>query len=307
MQIPVLVGMLSTLLSADGLVRAEDLASKYEISTRSVYRYMAMLSEGGVPIESCLGRGGGWRIVENYKLKATYFTPEEYERLIFSLQSSTLQDDVTKQATLKLRGLNRSHKSATVLRSDQFIVDGGDTALGELVNTVSECIAQKKLCHIEYHSKDGIDSVRVIEPYCLILKDGAWYIYSFCRLRRDFRYFKVSRIVKLDVGEKFSGRPFDGVDSSVIKTDVLKGKEMVEVLLSIDSSALSACEEWLGVGAVVKIGESFLAKATLPYDELLVNRILSLGVGVRVEKPQRLRLAVIERCKQSAHANRDET
>ncbi len=305
MQVPVLVGILSTLLSADGLVSASDLTKKYEISARSVYRYINVLSESGVPIESVQGRAGGWRIIENYKLKATYFTPEEYERLVFGLQSSTLQDDVTKQALLKLSGLNRAH-NATVLKSDQFIVDGGDSVLGELVNTVSEAIAQKKLCHIEYHSKDGEDSVRVIEPYCLILKDGAWYVYSFCRLRRDFRYFKVSRIVKLEVGDRFSGRSYDGVDSSVIKTDVLKGKEMCEVLLSVDSSALSACEEWLGVSAVVKMGENFLAKATLPYDEMLVNKILSLGAGVRVEKPRRLRQAVIEACQRIAQVNEDD-
>ena len=306
MQIPILVGMLSTLLAADDLVRADELATKYEISVRSVYRYMAMLSEGGVPIESCLGRGGGWRIIENYKLKATYFTPDEYERLMFSLQSFSLQDEVTRQATQKLQGLNRTHAGATILKSDQLIVDSGDTVLGELVNTISDCITQKKLCHIEYHSKDGIDSVRVIEPYCLILKDGAWYVYSFCRLRRSFRYFKISRIVKLDVGDKFSGRAYDEVDSSVIKTDVLKDKEMCEVILTVENSALSACEEWLGVSSVVKMGESYLAKATLPYDEILVNRILSLGSGVRVEKPQRLRLAVIERCKNIAYTNREE-
>lgn len=306
MQIPVLVGILSTLLSGDELVRADDLAKKYEISTRSVYRYIAMLSEGGIPIESVTGRGGGWRIVENYKLKATYFTPEEYERLVFSLQSSTLQDDVTKRVTQKLTGLSRVHQSATVLKSEQFIVDNGDSVLGELVNTISDCIAQRKLCHIEYHSKDGVDSVRVIEPYCLILKDGAWYVYSFCRLRRGFRYFKVSRIVKLEVGDKFSGRAYDGVDSSVIKTDVLRDKEMCEVILSVDSSALSACEEWLGVNSVAKLGDAHIAKAVLPYDEMLINRILSLGDGVRVEKPQRLRQAVIDRCRQIVEINRDE-
>ena len=306
MQIPVLVGMLSTLLAADGLVRADELAQKYEISVRSVYRYMAMLSEGGVPIESCLGRGGGWRIVENYKLKATYFTQDEYERLLFCLQSFSLQDDVTRQATQKLQGLYRSHSNATVLKSEHCIVDSGDTALGELIGTISDCIAQKRLCHIEYHSKEGVDTVRVVEPYCLILKDGAWYVYCFCRLRRGFRYFKVSRIVKLELGERFSGRAYDGVDSSVIKTDVLKGKEMCDVLLTVESNALSACEEWLGVNSVAKVGESFLARATLPYDEILINRILSLGDGVRVEKPQRLREAVIERCKSIQNMNREE-
>lgn len=305
MQIPVLVGMLSTLLASDKLVCAEELAQKYEISVRSVYRYMAMLSEGGVPIESCLGRGGGWRIVENYKLKATYFTQEEYERLMFCLQSSSLQDDVTRQVTQKLQGLHRSHSNAAVLKSEQFIVDSSGIAVGENVRILSDCIAQKKLCSIEYHSKDGVDTVRVVEPYCLILKDGMWYVYCFCRLRRGFRYFKVSRIVKLDVGERFSGRDFQA-DSSVIQTDVLKGKEMCEVILTVESSALSACEEWLGVNCVAKVGESYIAKATLPYDEILINRVLSLGDGVRVEKPQRLRLAVIERCKSIANINREE-
>ena len=302
MQIPVLVGMLSTLLASDDLVHAEDLSAKFEISVRTVYRYMAMLSEGGVPIESCLGRGGGWRIVENYKLKATYFTPEEYERLTFCLQSSSLQDEVTRQVTQKLQGLHRSHASATVLRSEQFIVDNGGNALGQAVSLLSECIAQKKLCSIEYHSKEGVDTVRVVEPYSLILKDGMWYVYCFCRLRRGFRYFKVSRIVKMEVGEKFVGRQFHA-DSEVIHTDVLKGKEMCEVILTVDNSALSACEEWLGANNVAKVGETHVARAVLPYDELLINQILSLGDGVRVEKPQRLREALIERCQSIARIN----
>lgn len=302
MQIPVLVGMLSTLLSADGLVRADDLAKRYEISKRSVYRYIEMLSEGGVPIESCLGRGGGWRIMENYKLKATYFTEEEYNRLVFSVQSSSLQDEVTRQVTQKIQGLKRVHSKATVLKSEQFIVDSDDISVGSLVTALSECITDKRLCEIEYHAKDGRDSVRTIEPYCLILKNGMWYVYSFCRLRKGFRYFKLSRIVQLKQLDHFVGRAFQA-DSSVIQTDVLRGKEMCEVILSVETTALSACEEWLGVNSVAKVGESYVAKATLPYDEMLINQILSLGVGVRVEKPQRLRLAVVDRCKQIAKLN----
>ena len=304
MQIPILIGMLSTLLSADGLVRADDLAARFEISKRSVYRYVEILSEGGVPIESRLGRGGGWRIMENYQLKATYFTEDEYNRLVFSVQSSSLQDDITRRLTQKIQGLKRSHNNATVLQTEQFIVDSTDVSTGNLVTVMSDCIANKRLCHIEYHSKDGSDSVRVVEPYCLILKNGMWYVYCFCRLRKGFRYFKLSRIVEYTVGDKFVGRAF-AADSSVIQTDVLRGKEMCDVILSIDIAALSACEEWLGVKSVAKVGDTYLAKATLPYDEELINRILSLGLGVRVEKPERLRLAVVERCKQIAKYNLD--
>lgn len=302
MQIPILVGILSTFLSSDNYVTANDLAQKYEMSTRSIYRYVAVLSEGGVPIESQQGRGGGWRIIDTYKVKATYFTDEEYKRLIFALQSFSLQDDVIKSVTQKLEGLKRVHSSATVLKNNQFVVDSTDISVGDKVNVLSDAISQRQLCTIEYHSKDGVDTVRTVEPYCLVMKDGAWYVYCFCRLRKGFRYFKVGRIVRLEVGEKFVGREFR-VDSSVIQTDVLRDKELCQVLLSLDASALSATEEWLGVNAVARVGNEYIAKATLPYDDMLVNRVMSLGSGVKVERPEKLRQAVVARCEEIAKLN----
>lgn len=302
MQIPILVGILSTFLSSDKYVTANELAQKYEMSTRSIYRYVAVLSEGGVPIESQQGRGGGWRIIDTYKVKATYFTDEEYKRLIFALQSFSLQDDVIKSVTQKLEGLKRVHSSATVLKNNQFVVDSTDISVGDKVNVLSDAISQRLLCTIEYHSKDGVDTVRTVEPYCLVMKDGAWYVYCFCRLRKGFRYFKVGRIVRLEVGEKFVGREFR-VDSSVIQTDVLRDKELCQVLLSLDASALSATEEWLGVNAVARVGNEYIAKATLPYDDMLVNRVMSLGSGVKVERPEKLRQAVVARCEEIAKLN----
>ena len=302
MQIPILVGILSTFLSSDNYVTANELAQKYEMSTRSIYRYVAVLSEGGVPIESQQGRGGGWRIIDTYKVKATYFTDEEYKRLIFALQSFSLQDDVIKSVTQKLEGLKRVHSSATVLKNNQFVVDSTDISVGDKVNVLSDAISQRQLCTIEYHSKDGVDTVRTVEPYCLVMKDGAWYVYCFCRLRKGFRYFKVGRIVRLEVGEKFVGREFR-VDSSVIQTDVLRDKELFQVLLSLDASALSATEEWLGVNAVARVGNEYIAKATLPYDDMLVNRVMSLGSGVKVERPEKLRQAVVARCEEIAKLN----
>lgn len=305
MQIPVLVGIMSTLLAADETVNAQELAQKFEISKRSVYRYVAMLSEGGIPIETRMGRNGGWGIVVTYKLKATYFTEEEYQRLIFALQSFSLQDDVTKNAIQKLSGLRRSHASATVLKSDQLVVDSADYSVGDYVNVLSDCISQRLLCNIEYHSKAGAVTSRSVEPYCLILKDGSWYVYCFCRMRKAFRYFKVSRMVRLSVGERFSPREFS-VDSSVIESDVLRGKEICEVILSLQHKALSACEEWLGMGHVARVGDGYVAKASLPYDEMLVSRILSLGDGVRVEKPAKLRKAVLARCAVVCAENADD-
>lgn len=305
MQMNVLIGMLSTLLSADDLVRADDLAREFEISTRTVYRYIDVLSQGGIPIESHYGRHGGWTIMENYKLKSTFFTKEEYERVLFCLQSFSVQDATMRNIISKLQGLYRSNKGATILRSEQLIVDSEDMDGNDTVSIFSDCIANKKCCQIEYHSKAGEDSIRTVEPYCLILKDNIWYVYCYCCLRRAFRYFRISRIVKLEVGNSFISRPYT-VDSSVIQTDVLRNKEMCEVILSVDPVALSECEEWLGVKSVAKVGDGYLAKKTLPYDEVLINKVLSLGIGVRVEKPQKLRQEVLNRCQLIMQRNTDD-
>ncbi len=304
MQIDILVGMLSTLLSADGYVRADQLSEQFEISKRTVYRYMDILSAGGIPIHSHLGRSGGWTILENYRLKSTFFTKEEYERVLFCLQSFSVQDATTRNVINKLQGLYRSNRGATILRSEQLIIDSENMEGKDTISILSDCITNKTTCEIEYHSRSGEDSIRTVEPYCLILKDNIWYVYCYCCLRRGFRYFRISRIVKLNVGKNFTPRSYN-VDSSVIQTDVLRNKEMCEVILSVDPVALAECEEWLGVNSVVKIGDGYLAKKTLPYDEVLINKVLSLGVGVRVETPQKLRQEVLKRCQLIMQRNYD--
>ena len=131
------------------------------------------------------------------------------------------------------------------------------------------------MCNIEYHSKAGAVTSRTVEPYCLILKDGSWYVYCFCRLRKGGLYctdmlYKLiyflcgDRYFKVSDGQtyrwrKFTPREFE-VDSSVIESDVLRGKEICEVILSLEHKALSACEEWLGMGRVAKVGDGTLQR-----------------------------------------------
>lgn len=303
MQIPVLVGILSTLLSSDELIRADELSRKFEISRRSVYRYIAMLSEGGVPIESHVGRNGGWCIVDNYKLNAAFFDEDEYRRLLLCAQSFSVQDDVTKRAVGKLMGLGRAH-SAAALRSDQLIVDSSDVVFGDKLAHLSDCIADKRLCRIEYRTDEN-SAILLAEPYCLLLKGGVWYVYCFCRTRNAFSYLDVSRIVRLDEDEKFVGRAFRADAGDIMGNS--SDKELCEVILSVDGSSVAACEAWLGAGSVAKMASgSYVAKAYLPFGDALVSRILSLGDGVRVDKPQRLRKAVAERAAAIAFANREQ-
>lgn len=296
MQIPVLVGILTTLLSCDQ-VNATTLAEKYEMSKRSVYRYISALSESGVPIYAKAGRNGGWAILDNYKLKSIYFTRDEYSRMLFCVKSFNVQDSLTRDIVDKLNGLTRNTQEGIVLQSNQLIVDTTDNQNNQnKLDILQKALSKYHLVNMEYHDQKGQVTNRIVEPYCLVLKNNVWYLYAYCTMRQDFRFFKLSRIAQLITDKRtYKPRKFS-VDCSVIESDMIKGKEQCEVLLSIQPSALTAVEEWVGIDKVARMGERYYASVEMPYDDVLINKILSFGSGVCVQKPLRLAQAVKQRC-----------
>lgn len=297
MQVSVLVGILTTMLSND-IVNATMLSEKYELSKRTIYRYITVLGEAGVPIVSHSGRNGGWSILSTYKLRSMYFTKEEYSRMLLVIKGSALQDGVTKSVVDKLSGMSNSAYNSIVLQSKQLIVDTSiNEKLQERVDTLQKALNTNKVIIMEYHSQKGETLVRSAEPYALVLKNDQWYLYAYCLLRNDFRYFKIARIANLTVSEHtFRPRPFD-VDCAAIESDMVRGKQRCEIILTVYPEALTDVEEWLGIEQVAKVGEQYTARAEVPYDDLLIKRILSFGSGVRVERPSQLIDDVRQRCK----------
>jgi predicted DNA-binding transcriptional regulator YafY len=291
MQVPVLIGILSTLLNQD-VVTGQELAEKYEVSARTVYRYVDVLSQGGVPISTRLGRHGGWSIDKAYKLKASYLTPAEYERMLFCVEASTLQDATTKSVVDKLRLIGRA-ANARMNTACPLLVDSDKRGhLQEKIEKIQQANAEHRLLYITYHAKGGEVTERTIEPYCLVLQSEQWYVYSYCHLRCEFRYFKLMRIAEMNVlSGTFFPREYE-VNTDELE-DVNQGKESVEVLLSVNKAAFTTVEEWLGIGNVSEVGGKYYARAVLPYDDALVSKILSFGRDVIVEKPTKLANALV--------------
>ena len=281
----------------DGGVRSADyIAEKYETSKRTAYRYVAALIAAGVPLSTKMGRNGGWQLDEKFTLPAACFTKEEFERLNFCLQSAVVSDDVTESVRKKLAGIGRGEKGVGLLSSDQLIVDDRvEEDVLQKLTVLRQALAQKRIVSMDYHSKEGASS-RDVEPYCFVLREGEWYVYCYCRLRKDFRYFKLTRIVSLEMTDKrFAPRKYS-VSGGSLEGSVLADKEKTEVILTVRPFALAKVEEWLGVSRVAKLGDEYVAKATCAYDDFLIDKILSFGSGVVVEKPDKLRRAVAEKC-----------
>ncbi len=274
-------------------VTAKEIADKYDVCIRSVYRYIEELCVCGVPINVERGRYGGITIADTFKLPVGYFTKEEYAAAINALNamSSQIDDENVISAREKLESRQKTEKRELAVCGN-IIVDGGTWGAGkkfsEKMRVCEKAVNESKSILIDYISRGGEHSKRVIDPHVLVYKQSVWYVYAFCHTKQGFRTFKIGRIkAAAFTGAEFKKREFtrDDIDLDFYYND----KQLTEVSLEILKSSLADVEEWLGIDNIEPRGDKFAANISLPDDDGLVNKILSFGGAVRVLQPAELR------------------
>lgn len=297
MKYQVMIKML-LLLTSRRKVTAREIAERFEISVRSVYRYVEELNVAGVPIDVVRGRYGGIFIADTFKLPSGFFTREEYAAVENALTAmlSTMSDEDLISALEKLKRQQKADRRELSVCGN-IIVDGGAWAdLGKFPQKMKVCeqAVKDSLClEIDYISRDGEHSKRVIDPYVLILKQNVWYVYAFCHTRQDFRTFKIGRIK----GARFTGRGFtkEEIDRRDIPLNFeYTSEQLVPVTLEIAANAVADVEEWLGVDNIEPRGNGLVANVSLPDDGMLVDKILGYGGKVKVVAPAELKKRVRE-------------
>lgn len=290
-----LIGILFELLR-EKKVSASNLARKFSVSPRTIYRYLDDLSVAGVPVYVERGRYGGICVPQKYKLPTGFLTEDEYGAIIDSLQamSAELSDPRYEKALSKLCEQVRNERFDRTI-SGTILVDGtawGDVySFSDTLSNLENAVENRLVGEIVYISRSGERTRRTIEPHLLVLKENIWYVYAFCRLRKDFRLFKINRISSLTfTGTRFERRE---VDKSSINLKLRNPSPPVKVSLAVTQSALSELIEWLGIENVDE--ENFTAEATLPDDEQLVEKLLGFGTKVKVLSPLSVRERVIEK------------
>ena len=304
MKFSILLSILFDLL-AKRKVTAVYLAEKHEISTRTVYRYIDLLSLS-VPVYVKRGRNGGICISDSYKLPIGFMTVEEYESAIEALEVmyAQLPEDRFLDAKHKLSAQVKSDTRDLTLSGDlgNFLIDGGtwgDTHnFSEKMRLVQECLRDKLVLEIHYHSRTAEESHRKVEPHLLILKQGIWYVYAFCHTKRAFRLFHLGRILFASKTEEtFTRRPFARED---IPLSYWLTEKTVNARFEISEGAFPDALDWLGVENLKLKDGRWYADVTLPDDIILLRKIVSLGPDFKVLEPEDLRQRVAQTAKEVA-------
>lgn len=303
MQNSVLFGMLITLL-AKKIVTREEFAEKFEVSTRTVSRYIDVLNCAGVPIISQAGFKGGYYVPDDYKLDKLLFSAEEKARIIKCLAAtaSTFSDKLNSAISEKLAVVGRTAQSDNLLvKSDTLIIDAEAWTNPERyrnkISVLNSAIDSDYTISMKYIDRYEYATSRKFDPYSLILKDGIWYTYGFCHTRRDFRLFKLSRIIDIVLtSEIFIRRPSDVY--AKLRRPLSPDNEIL-VTIEFTSLIRSDIEEWMGIESISERGNKLIAKANLFSGNALLAKLLSYGSSIQVLSPAFLKEELLVECRRT--------
>ena len=201
-----LIGILSILIQKDKATAAE-LAEKFEVSRRTIYRDIEDISKSGIPIAAEKGKGGGIYIMDGFKIDRTLLSSSDMKAILAGLQSL---DSVS--GTKRYRQLMDKlsiNNSETLNAGNHIIIDlsSWDKAIiSDKIELIKTAVENQEKISFSYFAPNG-DSMRVIEPYHLIFQWSSWYVWGYCTSKQDYRLFKLTRITDLKLtGEKSQKR-----------------------------------------------------------------------------------------------------
>lgn len=197
-----------TQLQSKRVVKAKEMADRFEVSLRTIYRDIKTLQEAGVPIGG--QEGVGYFLVAGYQLPPVSFTEEEANALILAEQLVNQQGDHSLQrdyetALFKIKAILRSPQKEKVNLLAERIspaVLGVEKAESHWLADLQKAITNSQLVHIKYYAVSTEETTeRLVEPLALSFTEQAWYLLAFCRLRQDIREFRLDRIQAAKVTE----------------------------------------------------------------------------------------------------------
>lgn len=181
------------LLQSRGSMTAQELAERFEVSTRTIRRDVDALSGAGIPIVTQRGAGGGISLLPGFVLDRSTLTQNERSEMLAGLRSmASLGGSEAGSALTKLGGLYPEAQPSW-LEAD-FSPWGSGPTQKRVFDTLKTAILQRRQVRFTYYGASGPPTQRTVDPVRMVYKASAWYVQAFCRLRGEMRTFKVCRI-----------------------------------------------------------------------------------------------------------------
>jgi predicted DNA-binding transcriptional regulator YafY len=288
-----------THLQSKKRVTAREMADRFQISLRTVYRDVKALDESGVPV---IGEAGtGYSIMEGYRLPPVMFTREEASALLLgSKLAEQFTDGSTKRdfngALYKIKAVLRStDKDYVDSLTDHIEVLARRTPVTELspqtLSLLQQAIVHRRVVDLHYQAATNeVDTRRDVEPIGLLYYSSAWHLIAWCRLRNDYRDFRLSRMLSVAVREEiFDGSSHPSVQEYIRK--ITSDTDLREVVVTFSRMAAKYLREEKYLRGFVSeedLGSCIRMKFMVGSPDYFGRWLLMYTHHVKVESPESL-------------------
>lgn len=282
-------------------VTARELADKFEVSIRTIYRDIDAINLAGIPVVSYPGGGGGFGIMENYKLDRQVLKLEDMIAILSALKglNTTLENQEIDSVIGKISTLIPEDKASELeTYEQQFIIDimpwGDPVEFKKTIALLHKAVINKQTISFSYRNTKNEVLHRTVEPMTLVLKGFAWYLFGYCRIKEGCRIFKISRIKELELlKETFVPKNYsykESMDSQkrTVETTRIRLKFTPDMRFSVD--------EYFSTSDILETTPdgSVIIETDIVEDNWLLSRLLGFGEHVEVLSPPYLRNKIKE-------------
>lgn len=302
------------ILMSKETVTAKELAERFEVSVRTIYRDVENLSMAGIPVYAKKGKNGGISLMSQFVLNKMLVTKEEQNQILTALTS--LQETGAfkeKEITLKLADFFKADSLNWV--SIDFSDWSGRRQ--EMFETIKEAILSHRILSFDYYGQNGVMNRRMVEPVQLLFKEYTWYLSAYCLEKQAMRLFKLLRMKRVEMEEEtFTPQKQEEAlekEGLCEKKDGEGCKEVGEDSIQKDNS-LTRCTFLIDQSEAYRIYDrfeeeeitvlengDFLVQAYFVVDEWVYGLIFSFGASIKVLGPDNVKKEVIRRIEKIWH------
>lgn len=292
MKINRLIKIITILLNRT--VTAKELAARFGVSTRTIYRDVDALSSAGVPIYTDKGKGGGISLLEDYTLNKTMLSKSESEGLILALKAMGATDYPEADALLEKIGSIFKDNIAHDWIEVDFESWSSKVNEDNKFSKIRDAIINRFVINFDYINGNGVKSNRNAEPVKLMFNAYTWYLIAYCHNRNEHRMFRLSRIKNVRLTYKhFIKRTITEQDKQIVYAP------LVELKLRCDEKVLNRLYDTFDEQLIYPNDDgSFDLVVEIPEEEWIYGFVLSFGNYAQVLEPKHIREEVRNRAKE---------
>ena len=274
-------------------ITAKELAERFEVSTRTIYRDIEILSQAKIPVYANKGNGGGIGLLEDYVLDKSMLSEEEQNQILFALQS---MEKISNQDEKNI--LEKMSSIFNKIKTNWIDVDFSDWGINgeqdQTFNLIRNAILKHNVIEFVYYNSYGEEKKRQAEPLQIYFKDKSWYLKAYCRLKQDYRLFKISRMKDIKLLNETFERELPQIKENKFDYKTIQ----LELEISKDMS-YRVYDEFKREDIIKNKNGDFIVKVEFPENDWVYGYILSFGENVKVLSPGYVKSIIKEKLQKS--------